>query len=106
MKESDFIDFTYVLSSCLTYLKLLFIQQSVTSSLYWPIFVTILKSTAENINHKHGETYKILLDADDLGRRQSGQRMLTGTSHKFRAFFFFAAFRNIKIQCILLCSYH
>ena len=78
MKKSDLIDIIDMSSSWLTYLRFPSIQYSVASSLYLPIFVIILKSTAENINCKQGEVYSILSVADDLGKRHSGQRILEG----------------------------
>jgi len=70
MKEGDFTDFTDVTSYCLTYLKLLFIQQSVASSLYCPVFMTSLKLRAENIDSKHRDLYlNILISAGPILRQ-------------------------------------
>ena len=85
--KDDFIDDIDMSSSWLTYLRFPSIQYSVASSLYLPIFVIILKSTAENMNAEQEEVYSILYVVDDLGRRESGKRLLEGTAYKLRVFF-------------------
>ena len=85
-KKNDFIDFIDVSSSWLIYLRFPSIQYSVASSLYWPVFVITLKSTAENINCKQG-VYSILSVADNLGRRHSVQKILECTAYKLRGLF-------------------